>query len=287
MKPPRKQPLVFNGIKLDERMAFSIVSEGCYFDLWPAHDEDYPWVFNVENHRPVYPLHVYVWLRNHGPLPPGYVIHHRDHDKLNAQHSNLEALPRRAHAQRHRVERQKFSPRQREDYGGLYRPHAPGPVREPTLSELMRLLKRGKLSRPSSSSASPLPRPPDGEGEFREAEKKLKMALAHLVEEVDHLDSGQPIPRVNTQRRGNDIKLGLGKRAERRGCTPAEAALVRALVKHRMLDQPDEAVATELEIPVGVVKKMKMRPSVDLALSRWRKYGRLPPPGSRKDPENR
>ncbi|MDY7225779.1 HNH endonuclease signature motif containing protein [Hyalangium rubrum] len=282
MRPPRKKPLVFEGIKLDERMALAIISEGCYFDLWPEHDEDYPWVFTVKDHRPVYPLHVYVWLRNHGPLLPGHVIHHRDHNKLNAQLSNLEAIHRSDHAKRHREERQKFSPRKREDYGGLYRPHAPEPVRELTLSEMMRLLRRGKLSRPPSPSS----RPPVEEEEFREAEKKLKAALHDLMEEVDHLDSGQPIPRVTTRRRGNDIKLGLGKKAERRGCTPAEAALVRALVKHERAESPDEAVAAELDLPLGVVKKMKMRPSVDLAITRWRCYQRLPPPGFRKKKED-
>jgi hypothetical protein len=58
---------------------------------------------------------------------------------------------------------------------------------------------------------------------------------------------------------------------------------VRALVKHERIESPDEAVAAELELPPGVVKKMTMRPSVDLALSRWREYRRLPPAGPRKE----
>ncbi|WP_375757422.1 HNH endonuclease signature motif containing protein [Corallococcus exercitus] len=274
-----------DGIIVDARVAYFLSEEmGLVWWVDPTVDLGYPWAFKVQgnNVTPFKPLHLLVFEWYRGPIPDGHVVHHRDHQLLNARIHNLELLTRAAHAKRHREERQKFSPRETEDYSGLYRPHAPGPVREPTLSELMRLLKRGTLSRPSSS---PSPRPPNGEGEFREAEKKLKMALPHLVEEVDHLDSGQPIPRVNTQRRGSDIKLGLGKRAERRGCTPAEAALVRALVKHRMLDQPDEAVAAELEIPVGVVKKMKKRPSVDLALSRWRDYRRLPRVGPREKTE--
>lgn len=283
MKPHRRvKPFTYEGMKVDWRMVQQIMAHGFYFLLAPEHDPDYPWVFEQETHKPICPLHVFVWMQHHGPINQGHVIHHRDHDKLNAQISNLEVLHRRVHAERHRLERQKFSPREREDYGGLYRPHAPGPVREPSFTELVRLLKRGKLTRPSSSSS---PRPPEEEGEFREAEKKLKTALPRLAEEVDHLDSGQPIPRVNTQRRGSDIKLGLGKRAERRGCTPAEAALVRALVKHRMHTQPNEAVAADLEIPVGVVEKMKKRPSVDLALSRWRDYRRLPRIGPREKTE--
>ncbi len=140
---------------LDWRMVEQIVSQGCYFLLAPEYDPDYPWVFELGTHKPICPLHVYVWVHHHGPLAQGHVVHHRDHNKLNAQLSNLEALDRRAHAQRHRLERQKFSPREKEDYGGLYRPHAPGPVREPTFSELARLLKRGKLTRPSSSTSSP------------------------------------------------------------------------------------------------------------------------------------
>lgn len=278
MKPPRKKPLVIEGIQLDEEMALTIVSEGCYFDLWPEHDKDYPWVFTVKGHQPVAPLHVFVWVRNNRPLVPGHVIHHRDHDKLNAQLSNLESIARSAHIKRHREERQKFSPRKREDYGGLYRPHAPEPVRELTIREVAKLLRRGKLSRPSSSA----PRPPMEGDELRAAEKKLKDALPRLIEELEHLDSGQPIPRVTTRRRGSDIKLGLGKRAERRGCTPAEAALVRLLVKYERAENPEEAAAAELEIPPGLVKKMKARPSVDLALTRWRDYRRLPPSGPRK-----
>ncbi len=279
MKPPKKKPYIFEDIQVDEAMALLIVSEGCYFDLWPAQDENYPWVFTQNDHQPVAALHVYVWQKNNRPVVRGHVIHHRDHNKLNAQLSNLESLPRSAHAKRHRDEHQKFSPRKREDFGGLYRPHAPGPVRELTLGEITRLLRRGKLSRSPSSSS----RPPSDGNEQRQAEKKLMAALPRLVAEVDHLDSGRPIPRVTTRRRRSDIKLGLGKRAERRGCTPVEAALVRTLVKNEGAEDPAEAAAAELEIPLGILKKLKERPSVDLALSRWRDYGRLPTWGPRKD----
>lgn len=46
---------------------------------------------------------VVVWEHHHGrPVPSGYVIHHRDHNPLNDDISNLQALTRAEHAREHR-----------------------------------------------------------------------------------------------------------------------------------------------------------------------------------------
>lgn len=38
-----------------------------------------------------------VWVREHGPIPPGHHIHHRDKNPLNNEIANLECLPSEAH----------------------------------------------------------------------------------------------------------------------------------------------------------------------------------------------
>lgn len=45
---------------------------------------------------------VLVWEKANGPLKRGLVVHHRDHDSLNDEISNLAALTRKQHAQEHR-----------------------------------------------------------------------------------------------------------------------------------------------------------------------------------------
>ncbi len=47
-------------------------------------------------------LHVYVWEKYNGPLPKGYVIHHKDENHWNYDISNLECLTRREHYFRHK-----------------------------------------------------------------------------------------------------------------------------------------------------------------------------------------
>ena len=38
-------------------------------------------------------LHRAVWEHHHGPIPPGYHVHHRDGDGLNNDLANLELVP--------------------------------------------------------------------------------------------------------------------------------------------------------------------------------------------------
>jgi hypothetical protein len=45
--------------------------------------------------------HVLVWEREHGPIPPGHQIHHRNGDKLDNRPSNLEAVDATTHKRLH------------------------------------------------------------------------------------------------------------------------------------------------------------------------------------------
>ncbi len=46
-------------------------------------------------------LHKYIWEEAYGPVPVGYVIHHKDEDKLNNDLDNLECLTDREHRDLH------------------------------------------------------------------------------------------------------------------------------------------------------------------------------------------
>jgi hypothetical protein len=47
-------------------------------------------------------LHVAVWESVHGKVPPRYHVHHKDHDTLNNDISNLECLSPADHARSHK-----------------------------------------------------------------------------------------------------------------------------------------------------------------------------------------
>lgn len=49
-------------------------------------------------------LAVFEWERAHGPLPAGYVVHHKDRNQMNDTVENLEAISRAAHMLEHRHE---------------------------------------------------------------------------------------------------------------------------------------------------------------------------------------
>ena len=46
--------------------------------------------------------HRVIWERHHGPIPPGWVIHHLDEDKGNNAIENLVAMPKAEHQRLHR-----------------------------------------------------------------------------------------------------------------------------------------------------------------------------------------
>ena len=45
--------------------------------------------------------HKDLWVKHNGTVPPGHDIHHKDHNPLNNDLSNLECLPRRDHVAAH------------------------------------------------------------------------------------------------------------------------------------------------------------------------------------------
>jgi hypothetical protein len=51
--------------------------------------------------------HAFVWMAAYGPMPDGYIIHHRDANKANNQLDNLELLTRAEHNQKHAPDRDK------------------------------------------------------------------------------------------------------------------------------------------------------------------------------------
>lgn len=46
-------------------------------------------------------LHRYVYEQVHGPIPEGFVVHHRNHNKLDNRIENLEAMSRLEHSRHH------------------------------------------------------------------------------------------------------------------------------------------------------------------------------------------
>ncbi|MBF8418931.1 HNH endonuclease signature motif containing protein [Heyndrickxia coagulans] len=60
---------------------------------------DYPAIFlDGEN----YHVHRLEWQKYNGEIPEGYVIHHKDENKLNWSIENLELLTRGEHIKRHK-----------------------------------------------------------------------------------------------------------------------------------------------------------------------------------------
>ena len=50
-------------------------------------------------------LHRVRWEELHGPIPPGHDIHHRNGDRTDNRHENLEIIPHSQHASMHNKER--------------------------------------------------------------------------------------------------------------------------------------------------------------------------------------
>lgn len=57
------------------------------------------WCSNGVRHRIGY--HIYLWQLEFGPLPPGYVVHHSDKQKLNNDLGNLQAMTHEDHSALH------------------------------------------------------------------------------------------------------------------------------------------------------------------------------------------
>lgn len=48
-----------------------------------------------------YPIYTLVWEAFNGPIPKGYVIHHKDHNKLNDRLDNLQLMTNGEHTKHH------------------------------------------------------------------------------------------------------------------------------------------------------------------------------------------
>lgn len=48
-----------------------------------------------------YPIYTLVWEAFNGPIPKGYVIHHKDHNKLNDCLDNLQLMTNSEHTKHH------------------------------------------------------------------------------------------------------------------------------------------------------------------------------------------
>jgi hypothetical protein len=60
---------------------------------------EYPAIFlNGHNQH----IHRLQWVKHHGEIPKGYVVHHKDENKLNWDITNLELITRSEHLKRHK-----------------------------------------------------------------------------------------------------------------------------------------------------------------------------------------
>jgi len=85
----------------------SRVQEGVEFDgLWFSKDQRSGYFWHKTPDKTSISLHKYKWEKHHRkPTPEGFVIHHKDHDNLNNDVSNLECVSISAHARYHMEKR--------------------------------------------------------------------------------------------------------------------------------------------------------------------------------------
>ena len=69
-------------------------------------------------------LHRYIWEKNNGPIPEGYVVHHKDHNKMNNDISNLEMVSDIEHRLEHPYSANK--PLSKEEYFNILDLHHQG-----------------------------------------------------------------------------------------------------------------------------------------------------------------
>lgn len=303
----KKPPFVhFNGLRLSPKFfdAVSLEPEVTIgFDPSVPYLPDYPWLFDAEG--PVAPLHDCVWAFFHKEdraKKESEVIHHIDGDRLNATVENLGIGSRSAHALAHAMKKQRFTPRKRWRLFGFFRPRAEEPVRslppeedktyrdelvaarerardlrDQLRREWLDALKTAREREQARRRRKEPPPPPPPSYTAEPSDLVLERALPQLRKELDHLDSGEKIPPPASRPRKKDRLLGIGR--IRRGCTPAEAALVRLLVKHGF---DVSKVSNETRLAPHALKKMMSETAVALAIENWHRHGRLPPPCSPK-----
>lgn len=214
-------------------------------------------------------LHHYVWdfFATRGLRPErkeGDVIHHQRGDKLDARIKRLGRGTPTSHARAHNAKKRHHSPRERNDFGGLrYRPPQPA-----------RVVSRPEMVGLPAPVARALPRVPTMRERVLGVEWKLAQRLEPLWEAMKGLDSGESIPRTAAKSEWRDSKTRkLGLKMPRYCCTEGEAAFVLLLIGHGF---DLERVAQDVGEPVELLAPFYQRPSVNVALQRWREHRRLP-----------
>jgi hypothetical protein len=195
-------------------------------------------------------LHRWIWdvlvARNRRrKLRDDEVIHHDDHNKLNNQAANLRAVSRARHALEHEHDRQKFSPRRRDQLFGFYSPRAPGPVRRVQSTAF-------GISGPAKPAALRV--------------QTLRRTLAEMLPSVRErvCEFGCWLPRPKPRRNWNDPdNFRLGIRRGRRRLTNSDAALVGVMILHHM---DAASVASELGCRRELVEQLVKQPLVHDAL---------------------
>lgn len=242
--------------------------------------DDYPWI----GYMPEYcvscgarscgcpPTPVKRWLAHFfvydffkpGTRGDNNVVHHKNHDKLDARIKNLGLGTPKTHALAHNARRQKFSKRKKEKLGGFrYRP--PQPARVVDRPDLIGLAVpiQVKPARPTSKAQR-----------VRELDDRLARLWQPLSDQMKGMDSGVPIPRGVSEsawRSPKTWKLGISM--PRLELTPGEAAFVLLAVKHGFYF---DAMSHESGEPAELLQLFMKSPAVDLAVSRWRSHQRLP-----------
>lgn len=87
---PETETVVFNGIRFHRRP-------------WSKykHLQRYYWPHAGHKYKGVGALHVEVWKSQHGPVPKGMLIHHKDEDFANNRIENLQAVTYSEHGKIH------------------------------------------------------------------------------------------------------------------------------------------------------------------------------------------
>lgn len=78
-----------------------------YDGLWFGQTGKYKYLWHKRADKTSVSLHRYVWEKHNGPVPDGFVVHHKDHDNQNNDIANLELVESKEHARnhlRHRIE---------------------------------------------------------------------------------------------------------------------------------------------------------------------------------------
>jgi hypothetical protein len=270
-----------NGVKVNNEVLEDIQAQGLVIVMG---EDGYPWVMyptevcsscnssscshsRAPTRRKWLHHHVWDFYSSRGLRPErkeGDVIHHQRGDKRDARIKRLGRGTPTSHARAHNAKARRYSPRERHDSGGLrYRP--PQPVRVVDHPELVGL-------------PAPVARTPPRVPSFRERVLGVEWKLAQRAEtlwgEMKGLDSGEPVPRTTPKSKWRDSKVRkLGLKMPRYCCTEGEAAFVLLLIRHGF---DLERVAADVGEPVELLAPFYQRPSVNVALQRWREHRRLP-----------